>query len=201
MPLARAARNRRAGVAKRENWIDTLTLGGKSLQIGGPQPPRPTLIGGRHLIDNARFPRSFRSHWRPVRSLGPPFPARRLCGSYPGNETLVWAGARPKPFAFLALGPCQSFLNSGFSTSLSSSARSSVSPWRASAVRCYGFHAPRCRAASAIVAVAPANENRTVALPRAKAKSVPGVAAVPVSPRNRRQNLWLSPRSSRRSAT
>jgi hypothetical protein len=55
--------------------------------------PRPTLIGGRHLIDNARFPRSFRSHWRPVRSLGPPFPARRRCRSYPGNETLVWANA------------------------------------------------------------------------------------------------------------
>ena len=46
----------RAVVVKGENWIDTLTLGGKSLQIGGPQPPRPTLIGGRHLIDNARFP-------------------------------------------------------------------------------------------------------------------------------------------------
>jgi len=43
--------------------------------------------------------------------------------------------------------------------------------------------------------------NRTVALPRAKSKSVPDVAAVPVSLSNRRQNLWLSRRSSRRSTT
>jgi hypothetical protein len=49
--------------------------------------------------------------------------------------------------------------------------------------------------------VAPANENRTVALLRAKAKSVPGVAAVPVSLNNRRQNVRLPPRPSRRSAT
>ena len=41
---------------------------------------------------------------------------------------LLYGPTRPKPFAFLALGPCQSFLNSGFSTSLSSSARSSMSP-------------------------------------------------------------------------
>jgi hypothetical protein len=33
-------------VVKRENWIDTLTLDGKSLQIGGSQPPLPNKDDG-----------------------------------------------------------------------------------------------------------------------------------------------------------
>jgi len=59
---------------------------GEPFSMQGPQSPRPTLIGGRHLIDNARLPRSFRSHWRPVHSLGP----RRL-------HDALWVLSRERP--------------------------------------------------------------------------------------------------------
>ncbi len=47
-------------------------------------------------------------------------------------------------------------------------------------------------AASAMSSVAPAKENRIVAWPRVGSKSVPGVAATPVSSSIRRQNATLS---------
>jgi hypothetical protein len=85
--------------------------------IGGE---RGTMIRGDillHVVNHATCHRQC-TGVRFVRQ-GRRFPHDASVGPIQGTK-LLHGPTRPKPFAFLALGPCQSFLNSGFSTSLSS---------------------------------------------------------------------------------